>query len=301
MKKTIAFLFAALFAFNVLAGMNPQQAYDYIDTGLQDKTEKQLADFKREVSHDVWKQYAEYIVKSCEASNGISHIQIDHFERAGFFYWCVEKLTKEECAALDARLAVIPNKEPKDGFMKDRLSQEYAFFPKTFEAWVKVGVVNWSPARLNLVRRYTLPHGTGGIDLEAAKLNLIIYDFKLDSVGLQLRARNVFVPATRMRLRARGEGFVVRRDGFNPLKGVLEQVTEAINAPKQKGLKELIEDYVPGYTWIEPPYPNDMQLMVLVGDILNGKVDVTLNKGVLFYTLGAEQYNEFVRTYNGRQ
>ena len=103
-----------------------------------------------------------------------------------------------------------------------------------------------------------------------------------------------------MRLRSRSEGFVVRRDGSNPLQEVFDRAAACVNAPRQQGLKEFIEEYAPGYKWIDVEYPSDMDVMVLVGDILNGKKAIDGNRGILFFCLGADQYNEFVDRYNGR-
>ena len=93
---------------------------------------------------------------------------------------------------------------------------------------------------------------------------------------------------------------MIRRDGSNPLKEVLEQAAACVNEPHQKGLKEFIEEYAPGYKWIDVQYPSDMDVMVLVGDILNGKEAIDGKRGILFFSLGAEQYNEFIDRYNDR-
>ena len=296
MKKILA-LFAILFAMTtVQAAMSPAQTFEYVNTSIKE----QGSDYLDSVDAATWKAYVEGFVSFCESTNmsAIVNASRSTGESRTVFWYMAERMTPEEVAPYDARLAKVV-KFQDNWWFTCVLLKEYSYFPQACEAFIS-GWKTRNEYLINFYRHCGKHESRADLLAKAAYLNYQVSKFYKGDVSQA--AVEFFTQATRMKLFQRSSGFIVRRDGSNPLKDVFDQVTTCLNAPRQQGLKQLVEEYAPGYKWLDVKYPTDMETMVLVGDILNGKIGIdSVLRGKLFFTLGAEQYNEFVRANNARQ
>ena len=314
MKKIFAILMACVALCGVASAITPAEAYLVVHNGLSETKEGSRLEYIRNVPYETFKQYAFAVVDmaaSNVATNKDTRVQFSKtifdvllgvapLDTPRTFVWmCGERLNEKDLDVVDTRFSeMFKNKQGLYVGDTARFFDEYPYFPKTCEVLFEEYNVNQFDRAISRSRPR---HGEDpSLDYLAAKVNRIVGQ-KSEKFGeLKSSLRSFVIKAARMRLRSRSEGFVVRRDGSNPLQEVFDRAAACVNAPHQRGLKEFIEEYAPGFRWIDVEYPSDMDVMVLVGDILNGKKAIDGNRGVLFFCLGADQYNEFVDRYNGR-
>ena len=313
MKKFFVTLVACMALCNTASAINPTEAYLLVHSGLAEikYPERQLEYFKN-LPYEVVKQYAIAVADKAyaitnnyawEMANTVlsdvnfGNTQLDTCRN--YMWCCAERLNEQDLDMIDTRFAEL--------FKGKRLIwetnvhlflSEYAYFPKTCNALIEEYGV--SPFVVNIYKNKPRHGEAVSLNYMAARVNYVIGSQSENFGELKFWLREFTVKAARMRLRSRSEGFMIRRDGSNPLKEVLEQVAACVNEPHQKGLKEFIEEYAPGYKWVDVKYPSDMDVMVLVGDILNGKEAIDGKRGILFFSLGEQQYNEFIDRYNDR-
>lgn len=313
MKKFFATLMACVALCNIASAINPPEAYLLVHSRLEEiRKDRQLA-YVKNLSYDLFKQYATAVAdKICSVTtntyNGKPYNELfsdinlgtGPLDTAYTFIWaCGEKLTEDDLAELDTRFSEL-FKGKKLIWANDvpKICDEYPYFPKTSEVLFEEYDID---EFTRSVYRNRPRHGESPTrEYMAARINKIVGLQQDKFPELKHWFREFFLKSARMRLRERSQGFVVRRDGSNPLQEVFDRASACVNAPHQVGLKEMIEEYAPGYKWVEVKYPSDMDIMVLVGDILNGKEAIDKHRGTLFFSLGADQYNEFVDRYNNR-
>lgn len=101
-------------------------------------------------------------------------------------------------------------------------------------------------------------------------------------------------------LRKEGKSFVVKGDS-NPVQERLDAVSAALDAPKMAGLREALAKC--GVVLGPDPaqgMPSDEECRKLIEDVFNGDVPFgTYQKGRIQFFLGVEEYNKFVKRYNG--
>ena len=102
------------------------------------------------------------------------------------------------------------------------------------------------------------------------------------------------------RIREQGGSFVVGPDGRNPVQEAVDELSNALNAPKMRGAKEWVAKWFPGHVWVEPDWKTDEEIRKLKEDVLFGERDFGyLQANLLESYLGTEAYNAFVKEYNG--
>ena len=307
MKKILATMIALAALCNIASAVTPEEAYLVFHHGLDGiQYDNRKVEYLKELPYDTFKQYAVAVLDKATAitnknDSGMALNKILFDPKFNTFLWvCAEKLNEQDIATIDTRFSeFFKGRRALWNGDTPKFFDEYPYFPKTCEVLFEEYDVD--EYRVNMYR-YTPRHNEDpSCEYLASKINLALGCKERNFDSLKRTLRNFVLKAARMRLHSRSEGFIVRRDGSNPLQEVFDRVAECINAPHQRGLKEFIEEYAPGYKWIDVEYPSDMDVMVLVGDILNGKKPIDEYRSLLFYTLGAEQYNEFIDRYNDRQ
>ena len=102
------------------------------------------------------------------------------------------------------------------------------------------------------------------------------------------------------RIRETGGSFVVGPDGKNPVQDAIDELSNALNAPKMSGAKQWVAKWFPDHVWVEPKWMSDADVAKLKNDILFGDVDFGYRQVCLLEAhLGTEAYNAFVKQYNG--
>lgn len=103
-------------------------------------------------------------------------------------------------------------------------------------------------------------------------------------------------------MREHGKSFVSPDGKSNPLQDELDALSNALNAPKFAGLKEWIAKWFPTHQWVDAEYLSDEEVAKLSDDIYYGdKPFKQDDKLTLQIYLGVEQYNAFVKRYNGQE
>lgn len=96
-----------------------------------------------------------------------------------------------------------------------------------------------------------------------------------------------------------GKSFVTK-DGVNPCEAYLSELSGAINAPRLAGLNEWLSKMGCSYGFDLSFLPSEEEIAQLKMDIITGEKDIDeWNKVLLYFGLGVEGYNAFVKKYNG--
>lgn len=314
MKKIFAALMACVALCSVASAITPAEAYLVVHSGLDEiQYENRKVEYIKNLPYETFRQYAFAVVDKALASTNkmdghacnkiifdLSMGTVPGRSVIRSFVWaCGERLNEKDLDVVDTKFAgLFAGKRLMWNGDTARFFNEYPYFPKTCEVLFKE--YDTDKFLVNMYRLQPKHDEESSPEYLAAQVNFLV-GLQRDNFGeLKNRLRAFVLKTARMRLRSRSEGFVVRRDGSNPLQEVFDRAAACVNAPHQAGLKEFVEEYAPGYKWVDVDYPSDMDVMVLVGDILNGKQSIDQYRGTLFFSLGAEQYNEFVDRYNGR-
>ena len=102
------------------------------------------------------------------------------------------------------------------------------------------------------------------------------------------------------RLRELGDTFVVGADGKNKVQEAVDQLTACLNAPKMAGMKAWIEKWCPETKWQEPKWLSDQEVQKFADDVYYGQIPFSKYNGwLLCANMGVEEYNAFVKRYNG--
>lgn len=105
---------------------------------------------------------------------------------------------------------------------------------------------------------------------------------------------------TKAKIRSEGKSFVVK-DGVNPVQERLDTLTKALDAPYFQGLEAACANC--GITVsgdFRKDFPTAEQVAELKRQVFVGEKDFTdENKVFLMVALGVEEYNKFVKEYNG--
>ena len=107
------------------------------------------------------------------------------------------------------------------------------------------------------------------------------------------------VKIVRKHLYDQGKSFITK-NGVNPCEKPIEEFTAALNAPRLAGLNEWFADMgVPRRINLDF-LPSEEEVVKLEQDILTGEKEINDKyKVVLYFGLGSEKYNAFVKCYNG--
>lgn len=314
MKKIFVALMACVALCNVASAITPTEAYLVVHSGLDElRYDNRKLEYVKNLPYETFRQYTFAVVDkalaitnkmdghACRKILGdVNFGSIPGRNGCRSFVWvCGERLNEKDLDVVDTKFAALftGKRLMWDGDVP-RFFDEYPYFPKTCEVLFKEYDVD--KLLVNMYRLTPKHAEEPSPAYLAAQINLLVGQQRDNFGELKNTLRAFVLKTARMRLRERSQGFVVRRDGSNPLQEVFDRAAACINAPHQQGLKEFVEEYAPGYKWIDVDYPSDMDVMVLVGDILNGKQSINQYRGVLFFCLGATQYNEFIDRYNGR-
>ena len=103
------------------------------------------------------------------------------------------------------------------------------------------------------------------------------------------------------KMREKGLSFVAK-DGKNPIQDEVDALSAAFNAPRHAGVKEWFAKWYPEYTWIDSAQDTDAEVAAYKDAVFNGETafDKIAQSKLRFY-LGVEEYNRFVKRYNGEE
>lgn len=108
------------------------------------------------------------------------------------------------------------------------------------------------------------------------------------------------VVAVRMYLKKKGKSFVTK-NGVNPCAELIKGFNDAVNAPRLDGLDKWFRDM--GYPEARldvTSFPDDATVKAMKDRFISGEEDLTQRwQNILRYCLGLEEYNRFVKEYNG--
>lgn len=95
---------------------------------------------------------------------------------------------------------------------------------------------------------------------------------------------------------------IVTKDGVNPIQLEVDKITAAINSPRMAGLGNAVKALWPEFDWKEPNWPSAAYITELKEKVMDGDMDFKDSvKVVLLYNLGVDEYNKFVKLYNGEE
>lgn len=107
------------------------------------------------------------------------------------------------------------------------------------------------------------------------------------------------IKIVRKHLYEQGQSFITK-NGVNPCEQYVSELTVAINAPRLAGLNEWLAKMGVSYRINLDFLPSEEEVAKLELDILTGEKDITeKDKVILYFGLGSEKYNAFVKRYNG--
>lgn len=133
---------------------------------------------------------------------------------------------------------------------------------------------------------------------ESAAVENNLYNYR---PGLEVMKKRLLQKATkhvRHSLRDRGLPITVS-NGVNPVKEAVDELTDALNAPRMSGLKEWVAKWCPDYTWVDVKWMTDAELAKFKEDIFYGDIDFNANrKFILCAHIGPDEYNKFVKAFN---
>lgn len=118
----------------------------------------------------------------------------------------------------------------------------------------------------------------------------------------QMLSKNIAsraLPYIRKYLRRQGKSFVTK-NGVNPCDQYMTELTDALNAPRFKGLNEWLAKMGIAASVDFSKFPSEAEVQNLKNKILDGDVDINPERQVTLYLgLGPHGYNAFVKEYNG--
>ena len=106
------------------------------------------------------------------------------------------------------------------------------------------------------------------------------------------------VPAVRKYLRSQGKSFVTK-DGVNPQQEYMDELTNILNGPRFAGLEAFLAKIGLNEKAGLDYFPDDAAIAAIKEDIFSGAKAFGPSAGTLLYVLGVEEYNRFVKQYNG--
>lgn len=183
----------------------------------------------------------------------------------------------------------------------------YDRYPKTVEAWIaaptNAAAVAERAVTIALVRKYG--RGNWYRDFSVPELANFAPEMRI------LRPQNMQKAVNRALekvqkdikrlIRAKGQSFVAK-DGKNPVQDEVDALSAAFNAPRHAGVKEWVAKWYPEYQWIDSAQWTDAEVAEYKEQVLNGETpfDEKAQATLRFY-LGVEEYNRFVKLYNGEE
>ena len=180
----------------------------------------------------------------------------------------------------------------------------YAKWPKATEAWIaaptNAAEVARKSAMIALVRKHN------GVakwwsTFSAPEIANLSAEMPTARQSMVDRVLGLVQKDIKRKMREKGLSFVAK-DGKNPIQDEVDALSEAFNAPRHAGVKEWFAKWYPEYTWIDSAQATDAELAAYKGAVFNGEAafDKIAQSKLRFY-LGVEEYNRFVKLYNGEE
>lgn len=180
----------------------------------------------------------------------------------------------------------------------------YAKWPKATEAWIaaptNAAEVARKSATIALMRKHNgvLKWWSTFAAPEIANLSAEMPTARQLMVD---RVLGLVQKDIKRKMREKGLSFVAK-DGSNPIQDEVDALTAAFNAPRHAGVKEWFAKWYPEYTWIDSAQATDAEVSAYKDAVFNGEkaFDKIAQSKLRFY-LGVEEYNRFVKLYNGEE
>lgn len=180
----------------------------------------------------------------------------------------------------------------------------YAKWPKASEAWIaaptNAAEVARKSATIALMRKHNgvAKWWSAFSAPEIANLSAEMPTVRQSMVG---RVLGLVQKDIKRKMREKGLSFVAK-DGKNPIQDEVDALSAAFNAPRHAGVKEWFAKWYPEYTWIDSAQATDAEVAAYKDAVFNGETafDKFVQSKLRFY-LGVEEYNRFVKLYNGEE
>lgn len=185
----------------------------------------------------------------------------------------------------------------------------YKRAPNLTEAWIaaptNAAKVSRMQAAVSLMRK----HGTIGTwwrdftPPELANLAVEAHVFTTSATGGKMvdKVLGLVQKDVKRAIRAKGQSFVAK-DGKNPVQDEIDALSAAFNAPRCAGVKEWVAKVYPDYKWTDSAELSGKEVDELKERVMNGDSPFDdRNQAVLRFYLGVEEYNRFVKLYNGEE
>lgn len=173
--------------------------------------------------------------------------------------------------------------------------------PEAAAAWT-----NAHPVRAALIRKYGTPSFSSCTFVETA--NAVVeyaanpepFDLGEDLDALKKDVLRSALKIMKRALRQKGISFVVASDGSNPMQTAVNGLSAALNAAKMSGVREWVNEWLPGSEWTAPAWTADESVNSTMESVFFGDEDFSRRMQFkLCATLGVVEYNKFVDRYNG--
>ena len=180
----------------------------------------------------------------------------------------------------------------------------YTKWPKATEAWIaaptNAAEVARKSATIALMRKH---NGVGKwwSTFSAPEIANLSAEMPTARPGMVDRVLGLVQKDIKRKMREKGLSFVAK-DGKNPIQDEVDALSAAFNAPRHAGVKEWFAKWYPEYTWIDSAQDTDAEVAAYKDAVFNGETafDKIAQSKLRFY-LGVEEYNRFVKRYNGEE
>ena len=180
----------------------------------------------------------------------------------------------------------------------------YEKWPKASEAWIaaptNAAEVARKSAMIALMRKHNgvAKWWSTFSAPEIANLSAEMLDRRQHMVD---RVMVLVQKEIKRKMREKGLSFIAK-DGKNPIQDEVDALSAAFNAPRHAGLKEWFAKWYPEYTWIDSAQATDAEVAAYKDAVFNGeKAFGKIEQSELRFYLGVEEYNRFVKLYNGEE
>ena len=180
----------------------------------------------------------------------------------------------------------------------------YTKWPKATEAWIaaptNAAEVARKSATIALMRKH---NGVGKWwrTFSAPEIANLSAEMPTARQSMVDRVLGLVQKDIKRKMREKGLSFVAK-DGKNPIQDEVDTLSAAFNAPRHAGVREWFAKWYPEYTWIDSAQDTDAEVAAYKDAVFNGETafDKIAQSKLRFY-LGVEEYNRFVKQYNGEE
>ena len=139
------------------------------------------------------------------------------------------------------------------------------------------------------------------INILVEKIGTGLMSIKSSDETIKSACRQAVKPIKR-KIREEGGSFVVGADGVNSVQVAIDALVSAFQSPNCSGVKEWVARWFPDYKWIDVDdyFSSAEDIANLKDKVFYGDADLTeAISRKLYFGLGLDEYNKFIKVYNG--